>query len=133
MTKVKDVEAIKHFVRHTLGCGCPDEVFNDLELCREDARPGEPPVRPLLVGRRLLICILDCEEIAELSAIMPGLVRKYRRERDRLGYNRVRIVVAASNPMALQTAADLQFQNLPEVDERMHLHVLQADLLHGLV
>ena len=37
MKKVRDVEKVIPFVRHTLGCGCPDEVFNDLELSREDA------------------------------------------------------------------------------------------------
>jgi hypothetical protein len=133
MTKVRDVEKVIHFVRHTLGCGCPDEVFNDLEMSREDARPGEPPVRKLLVGRRLLICILDCEEFADLAAVLPGLVRKYRRERDRLDYNRVRMVIATSQPMTLLTVADRLFQTLPEVDERMHLHVLQADHLRELL
>ena len=131
MTKVRDVEKVIHFVRHTLGCGCPDEVFNDLEMSREDARPGEPPVRKLLVGRRLLICILDCEEFADLAA-SAGPVRKYRRTRSpglqpgTDGHCRQ----PADAPAAV---ADRLFQTLPEVDERMHLHVLQADHLRELL
>jgi hypothetical protein len=35
-------------------------------------------------------------------------------------------------PITLQTAAELQFQTLPEVDEPMHPHDLHVDFLREL-
>lgn len=132
MSNVKDFTAVHHFVRHILGCGCPEEVFDDLDLSLATAWESGPTVKTLLVGRRLLICILDCQEMEELKNLLPRLARMYRDERDRQGYNRVRIVVATRTPVSLSPAADFLFQSLPEVDDRMHLHILPADQLLGI-
>jgi hypothetical protein len=129
---LKNFDIIRNFVRHTLGCNCPEEVFNDLDLSLATAWQEGPSVKILLVGRRLLICILSCRDMAEVRDFLPPLVRMYRDERDRKGYNRVRIVIAATDPASLIPTADFLFQSLPEVDERMHLHILPNNQLSGI-
>ena len=39
MSSSLNVSAIKSFVKNTLGCTCPDEVFNQIE-CKEEYNPG---------------------------------------------------------------------------------------------
>ncbi len=48
---------IKHFVRDTLGCTCPEAVFKEIEFQKET---GELWERKIHVGGRLLIYILTC-------------------------------------------------------------------------
>lgn len=120
---------VRRFVRDILGCGCPEEVFDDLVLAEETIADGSTATRTLLVGNRLLVVLLCCRDWDDLRGILPQLVGHYRQERDERGLNRVRLVVACDQPALLQPAASLCFAGLPGVDERMHLHILApADL-----
>lgn len=119
-------------MRETLGCGCPEEVFDNLNLSLTTPWQGGPSVKILHVGGRLLICILTCRDISEVRDFLPPLVRMYRDERDRKGYNRVRIVIAATDPASLIPMADFLFQSLPEVDERIHLQILPTSQVSGI-
>jgi hypothetical protein len=53
-----DRASIEHFVRSTLGCGCPDEVFQHLVVSRLPPIAGRPPIVQLQVGSRLLIHVV---------------------------------------------------------------------------
>jgi hypothetical protein len=77
-----------------------------------------------VIGRRLLIDILECDEPAALSAALPVLVEYGNAERDDHGYNRLRVVVATEQPVSIEHAAEALFSNLSDVDEKVHLHVL---------
>ena len=132
MKNVKNFAGIRDFVRQDLGCGCPEEVFDDIDLTLAEARQDRPAMKKLLIGQRLLICILPCDDPAGLSYFLPELVREMRQERDSMGYNRVRIVIAATEPALLQPPTDLLFQALAEADERMHLHILPAARLRDI-
>ena len=132
MRNIKNFAGIRNFVRQDLGCGCPEEVFDDIDLSLTEARQNRPAMKKLLIGKRLLICILPCNDPAGLPQLLPELVRELRQERDSMGYNRVRIVIAAIEPILLQPGADLLFQTLADVDERTHLHILPADHLRGI-
>lgn len=129
---VENPAGVRKFVRETLGCGCPEEVFDDLLLAEETIGDGETTTRTLLVGNRLLIVMLSCKDWGDLSGVLPQLVRHYRQKRDERGFNRVRLVVACNQPALLQPAASLCFTGLPEVDERMHLHILTSADLAGV-
>lgn len=129
---VTNLPGVRKFVRDTLGCGCPEEVFDDLVLSLETPWEGAPEVRTLLVGKRLLVVMLAVRDWDELRAILPQLAGHYRRMRDRCGYNRVRLVAACDRPESLEPAATLSFTGLPEVDARMHLHILTAADLDGV-
>lgn len=132
MQNITNLPGVRKFVRETLGCGCPEEVFDDLVLARETLWDGGPDIRTLLVGNRLLIVMFATRDWSDLGVILPQLVKCYRRMRDESGYNRVRLVVACSRPEALRASASLTFAGLPEVDERMHLHILTPADLDGV-
>lgn len=117
------------FVRDVLGCGCPDEVFEQIEQGSLELLP-EPagPTRRIVVGRRLLIYLHELGETADpatLAAVLPALVKAGRAERDRAGLNRVRIVLATGAGDAVAGPAERLFAALAEVDEKVHLHVVQ--------
>lgn len=119
---------IERFVRDTLGCGCPDEVFEQIEY-------GPPPAalaalgveRRLLVGGRLLAYIVPCGP--RLPAIRK-LVEAGRSERDREGYNRFRLVLAATDPEQVRAAVEGEFAAAASPDDRVHLHAIEASNVH---
>lgn len=129
---VTNFTGVRKFVRDILGCGCPEEVFDSLILAEETSWDGGPEVRTLLVGNRLLVVILAVRDGDDLRTILPQLVRHYRRMRDERGYNRVRLVIASDRPESLQLAASFSFAGIPEVDARMHLHILTPADLDGV-
>jgi hypothetical protein len=129
---VENPAGVRKFVRDTLGCSCPEEVFDDLVLAADTLENGRAATRTLLVGNRLLVVMLSCRDWDDLSNILPQLVRHYRQTRDGMGYNRIRLVVSCDQPALLQPAASLCFASLPEVDERMHLHLLTPADLAGV-
>ncbi len=129
MGNVKNFTRVRHFVRQDLGCGCPEEIFADMDLTLTELRQDGPVFKKLIIGRRLLIGILPCDDPATLQHLLPQLVQELRQERDSMGCNRVRIVIATTKPAFVQLSADLLFQGLSDADERMHLHILQADHL----
>ncbi len=125
MTMIRDAAGIKPFVTGTLGCRCPDHVFEQIEYDEGTTLPGfDASLRRLLVGKRLLIYILDTDDRAALRNILPRLVGQGKAERDRNGYNRLRIVVASCQPATTAPEAERLFCALPDLDDRIHLHVL---------
>ena len=131
MPPVKNHQQIKDFVRRTLGCGCPEEVFSDINLTLSESLSDRPAMKRLLIGRRLLIILLPCLESA-IPSCLPQLVQEVRKERDDMGYNRVRIVLSLPQPSQIQPSAGLLFPTLAGVDDRMHLHILHTDDVRGI-
>jgi hypothetical protein len=125
MTVPRDAAAIKSFVIEALGCRCPDDVFEQIDDYGTAMIQGlAVPIRRLLIGRRLLIYIVECDEPAALWAAIPVLVEKGKVERDDRGYNRLRVVIATSQPDSIELEAEALFSSLGNVDEKVHLHVL---------
>lgn len=90
--------SIERFVRGTLGCRCPDRVFETIAIQRDFAAGGDSHCTRLVVGDRLLIYIVQ-------DAGAPAVRRLARTglsERNDCGYNRFRL------------------------DDRAHLHVIAA-------
>ena len=117
--------AIERFVRGTLGCQCPDEVFRRVEVGAFDL-PGGGTGQRLVIGDRLLIHLVAASDpLPRIEDLATG----GRDERDRRGYNRFRLVVVM--PAAAGEAAHLQqrFNRALDDDDRAHLHVLAADPL----
>jgi len=117
---------IERFVRGTLGCGCPDEVFRTVSVSRLPAVPGRAPVLQLLIGSRLLIHVAAAPAEPSATGWLEQLATNGRAARDRHGYNRFRLVVAGA--VAGTPAAELEarFARALARDERAHLHVLDA-------
>lgn len=119
---------IEQFVRSVLGCECPAEVFQSVTL--EDNPPAFAdlaPARLLRIGGRLLVLVLVPGERDVLALPLEQLLARGRQLRDTEGCNRFRLVVAA--PGAMQQPLAEKFAGLDGRDERLHLHVLDADQL----
>jgi hypothetical protein len=123
-----DKPNIEGFVRETLGCTCPPEVFTTIRDIPAD-NEGEP--RRLLIGERLLIYILDSSEAVEPGCIETW-VRKGRAERDSRAMNRFRLVIVADDPVASGPLCEAAFQQTPGVDDRVHLHVVARSAVAAL-
>ncbi len=120
----------RRFVRDVLGCTCPDEVLERIEI---DRRPGDPPLTRIRVGGRLLIYLLAPPVPERAEGIVTRLLAEGLAERDAGGYNRFRLVLAAEAPAGLRAAAEAAFGST-RPDERTHLHVVEmgeAALLVG--
>lgn len=124
-----DRAAIEHFVRRTLGCGCPDEVFQHLVVSRLPPIAGRPPIVQLQVGSRLLIHIVAPPESASPNGWIEQLAANGRTARDRHGYNRFRLVVASPAPPASIREMQDRFARAITGDEKAHLHFVGSDQL----
>jgi hypothetical protein len=125
------VTDIEHFVRGTLGCGCPDEVFRSVSVRRLPPVIGRIAHTEILVGSRLLIRVLEAPDDAA-GEWLERAVADGRATRDRCGYNRFRLVLVAP-ASKLRTidreGLDARFARAPARDERVHLHLLDEDQL----
>ncbi len=129
MTSPADKQAIERFVRGMLGCGCPDEVFNSIVIERTGHPDDSTRYVRLLVGNRLLIYVVEAQDLERVRAAVPVLARLGIEERDRAGLNRFRLVVAANGSTQPATAATDGFAGAMGLDDRAHLHVVAADLV----
>lgn len=124
--------SIERFVRGTLGCACPDEVFQQIETSALPGDlPGDLPGVRLVIGNRLLVYVALAP--ASLVAATRALVAAGRRERDARGWNRFRLVLATEAPEAERTAAADAFASAAAGDERAHLHVLAPAALPAVL
>ena len=120
---------IEHFVRGTLGCQCPDEVFQSVSIDPLRTADGAIGYTRLLVGNRLLIYILDTPAVRVGGGALTDLVACGRRERDERGYNRFRLVMAGDEPAFAGSAVQNAFDEAAGNDERAHLHCVPRTLL----
>lgn len=117
--------AVETFVRGTLGCGCPDEVFQQVEESAL-AAPEAPAAWRIAIGGRLLVYLWQPARGASIAAGVAALMRAGRSERDTQGFNRLRLVVAGPSPTDLAAPATAAFEAASAGDGRAHLHVLAS-------
>lgn len=118
-----DKDMIKSFAQNTLGCGCPEEVFQHI-TCESNIRlDGLNIAYKIIIGNRLLIYVFTIDTQDSLKDILPRLVDIGKRERDSSGFNRFRLVLAADNHDSLRQKGENLFNAL-EKDEKIHLHIL---------
>lgn len=125
MLRLSSPDAIRHFIRHTLGCACPDEIFRTFEV-RSSVRLSSVVVvdRAIIVGSRLLAYVLEAGTEGCIEEHLPLLVKTGREERDRKGLNRFRLVLTSDEPEILRRAAERLFGELRGSDARIHLHLI---------
>lgn len=122
-----DNKVIKEFVRKTLGCNCPEEVFQYID-CRIAVSIDENilPAYEINIGNRLLIFAVGIDNIDSLRSVLPKLVRAGINKRDEKKFNRFRLVLltASANNVAEQA---LEIFDSLVTDEKVHLHVIDKD------
>jgi len=128
MTGASQVD-VEHFVRGTLGCSCPDEVFRSIVVSRLPAVAGRPPILQVLVGSRLLIHVVSPPAVEPANGWIEQLAANGRSTRDRHGYNRFRLVVASPAPLASARAFADRVARAVVGDDKAHLHFVGTDQL----
>lgn len=124
MTKPFANQAVRQFVRQTLGCTCPDDVFEHI-ASDSPAQPDESGYDSrLLVGNRLLIYLLAIEDSQTLASRLPKSLAAGKQERDVRGLNRFRAVLVAADQAAVTDSAQRIFEEFEGKDERVHLHIV---------
>jgi hypothetical protein len=126
-------DEITRFVRGTLGCQCPDDVFQSIVIGQERSSNNGAPFTRLLVGDRLLIYIHETQPAGATTATVSRLAQRGLTERDAKQYNRFRLVIVADDPTEFLTAARSSFASVTGTDDRAHLHILATHQLpHAL-
>jgi len=120
---------IERFVRGTLGCSCPDEVFQSIAVSHSPAVAGRPPIVQLLVGSRLLIHVVAPPTEMPGDGWIEQLATNGRAARDRHGYNRFRLVIATATPLAAARELAARFSRAVLGDDKAHLHFVCSDQL----
>ena len=113
---------IKTFVQGTLGCSCPEEVFDRIAV---DTGAGAVSHR-IRIGGRLLVYILDASRATDISRAISRALEEGIRERDRDDFNRLRLVVVSDSPERIAETAQAAFSGSPARDEKTHLHLLES-------
>lgn len=120
--------SIKHFVRGELGCACPDEVFETMDVQFPPSRfEGLPGDCLIVIGKRLLVLLISAGHWQDVSGNLEHLVSRGRELRDAEGFNRIRFVVATADHEVAEAVLMEQFAALPSLDDRIHLHIIAPE------
>lgn len=125
-------DAVKRFVRSTLGCGCCDEVFAKIEVQHEVLQGGEHSIR-LVIGDRLLLWAIGSSAMHAFDIELARCIADGIEMRDARGLNRFRLVLGVARPRSVEDALRLSFAKLPLPDDRIHLHVVPMRALEQLL
>jgi hypothetical protein len=122
--------AITHLVRDLLGCRCPDELIRNLNWWHYPLIETEPEIalRVDVAGRLLVDLFVPASTPPEEDSLRALLARG-RKLRDSGGYHRYRLVMLVNEPDALRDQLVTSYPGLPEVDDRVHLHLLSPEAL----
>ena len=119
---------IKRFVRETLGCTCPEDVFDTIDCKNEiEGLPG----RKITVGNRLLIYLVFVDRVPDVQGAINAALQQGVEERNRRGLNRFRLVLVCSVPDELRNLSEQAFDSSGYVDEKTHLHVVSETDVAG--
>ena len=112
---------IKRFVQETLGCSCPEEVFNKIDYQKQNEGISG---RKVNVGDRLLIYIITTDRESSIQGVINSALERGVEERDTEGFNRFRLVLVAPRPDELRSTAERVFDSSGYSDEKTHLHIV---------
>jgi hypothetical protein len=119
MRRLSDRGELIQLIQDTLGCGCPQQVFEHARL--QMVWAAHTPMVQLILGNKLLVWIADLTRIDRAKNGVSALLKEGRIERDRRNLNRFRLVLVgelarseANGLLALHEARH----------EKVHLHLL---------
>ena len=119
---------IKTFVRQTLGCTCPEEVFDFID-CQRDIELSHQIslTNKINIGNRLLIYIVKTDDSIFTRINLPVIFQLGRNERDSKAFNRVRVVIVTDKIDEIKLIAENIVKNLADKDDKMHLHLISRN------
>ena len=119
MEKLSDKGELIRLIQDMLGCGCPLEVFEHIQM--ELIRVNDICMLQLILGNKLLVWIMDRLKMDRAKDSASKILEQGRNERDSRQLNRFRLVLVGevSEPEAEE------LQKLPETKpDKVHLHIL---------
>jgi hypothetical protein len=128
-----DNEKIKVFVRNTLGCDCPEKVFEKIDVSKLPIAAYEKEATRIVVGDRLLIYIIHPEPSANVVDSVEEISLAGKVDRDTNNYNRFRLVVAGFEDDEQQEKVLGCFSKSFDNDEKMHIHFVNQEMIEGCV
>jgi hypothetical protein len=122
-----DKEEIKTFVKQTLGCACPEEVFEFID-CQSHIKLNDNIAlrNKINIGNRLLIYVVEVNNIDSLQNVLSFLVNSGKTERDNLRFNRFRLVLVTEKFGEIKETAESIFNTINK-DDKVHLHVVDRN------
>lgn len=127
---MRDDKEIKIFVRKTLGCECPEEVFRHIECkCNIKLDNNILVGRKINIGNRLLIYVVEVNGIDFVKTHLSTLLRIGKDERDELHFNRFRLALVTDRIDEISEVAERIFTPIKERDEKVHLHIVGKNAL----
>jgi hypothetical protein len=120
-------DEIKKFVRNTLGCNCPEEVFQKID-CKSDVKIDENTKLDyeINIGNRLLIFATSIDKVDSPEVVISKLVQAGMKKRDNNKFNRFRLVLLTARINDTAELAQEIFNSL-FTDDKTHLHVINKD------
>ncbi|HID43415.1 MAG TPA: hypothetical protein EYP30_06545 [Archaeoglobaceae archaeon] len=118
---------VKKFVRDKMGCKCPEEVFEHIEV-EKNLKSGYVDIDyKINVGNRLLIYVVDGSRYGTEENIR-NLILAGVKERDDRNFNRFRLVLVDKEPDERKYWKFMKTIGL----ERTHIHFLKKSDLFEL-
>lgn len=117
---------LERFVRDSLGCTCPDEVFQRVDDAPSELSRASGIGQRIAIGGRLLIYIVSPDSCDQALAKLPEWIGAGLSDRDAQGMNRLRLVLvmAGLTEDEARTIEAVFRRAVADADDRVHLHHL---------
>ena len=125
-------EKLKAFVKNTLGCGCPEKVFEKIDFSKLPTVVDEEDATRIVVGDTLLIYVICPIPTANFVDSVESIGLAGKADRNANNYNRFRLVVSGIEDDVQQEKVSKSFSKSFNTDEKMHIHFLDKELVDGL-
>ena len=125
-------EKLKAFVKNTLGCGCPEKVFEKIDVSKLLTVVHEEDATRIVVGDTLLIYVICPIPTANFVDSVESIGLAGKADRNANNYNRFRLVVSGIEDDVQQEKVSKSFSKSFNTDEKMHIHFVDKELVDGL-
>jgi len=132
MTAIWNNEKLKVFVKTTLGCGCPEKVFEKIDVSKLLTGEDEKEITRVVVGDTLLIYVIRPRLSDNFVDSIESIALAGKADRDTNSYNRFRLVVSGFEDDVQQEKVSELFSKSFNTDEKMHIHFVNQKLVDGL-
>ena len=123
---------IKTFVKDTLGCGCPEKVFEKIDVSKRRMQEHAVEITRIVVGDTLLIYIIHAESVDDQTDFVVPFGTAGKNDRDTQGFNRFRLVVTDDGNLIRRDKVTECFARSFSSDEKMHLHFVDEEMIAAL-
>ena len=125
-------EKLKVFVKDTLGCGCPDKVFERIVVSKIEIETHAEEIIRIVVGDTLLVYIVRHLSADKSVGSVEAVGSTGRVDRDANNYNRFRLVLTGIEGSAQKDKITECFSKTFDEDEKMHIHFVDESFIAGL-